>query len=306
MKSYKKLCMKISICFIAYLLLRELISYLLRLFVENVTLDAYGYTLLNGASYILLIGLSCIIVAYSTNTKLRTVFQPWKKDREEYYPLLTLNGMGLIIVANVAVSYLAEVMSMFGIKNVFPTSTILFSKEQTGGILLYIFINAVLAGFLEEILFRGLIMKNFLKYGENTAIIVSAFFFGILHMYPGQVIFAFVVGIVLAKADIKVGSIKIGILLHVLNNYLASLLSLSYKYMDYEKYALLVISLYFFIAVFGLIAGVMIRKLDAKKKETASLINTEEEVEPYKVLLNPGTIVFFVIILVYIWWCLYA
>ncbi|CVI65979.1 CAAX amino terminal protease self-immunity [Eubacteriaceae bacterium CHKCI004] len=72
---------------------------------------------------------------------------------------------------------------------------------------------------IEEIIYRGFLMKSLQKYGKTFAILVSAAVFGLMHGNLLQSIFAFMVGLVFGYAAMEY-SIYFSILLHVLNNLL--------------------------------------------------------------------------------------
>jgi membrane protease YdiL (CAAX protease family) len=62
--------------------------------------------------------------------------------------------------------------------------------------------TVVVAPILEEIVFRGMLLRGFLKhYSVRKSIIISAIFFGIAHMNPWQFIAGLAAGIVLGWWD---------------------------------------------------------------------------------------------------------
>lgn len=74
----------------------------------------------------------------------------------------------------------------------------------------------------EEIIFRGVILKGFLKhYSPTKAIVFSALIFGVIHFIPLQVVSAFFAGLVLGYIYYKTKSLWIPIIIHILNNVLA-------------------------------------------------------------------------------------
>lgn len=79
---------------------------------------------------------------------------------------------------------------------------------------------------IEEIIFRGAIMRKLEKYGTNFAIIVSSLLFAIYHMIWLQAFFAFFVGLLLAYTA-KRFSIKWSMLLHILNNGIAAIITIA-------------------------------------------------------------------------------
>ena len=97
------------------------------------------------------------------------------------------------------------------------------SYEEIAQPSLATFITAILlAPVLEEILFRGIILKGFLhQFGSWKAILLSAALFGVFHLHPLQMINAFAMGVVLGFAFWRTGSLGLAILLHLFNNALS-------------------------------------------------------------------------------------
>lgn len=83
----------------------------------------------------------------------------------------------------------------------------------------------VLAPIFEELLFRGVILRGFLKnYSATKSIIITAVLFGVLHLNPIQSIIAALLGLVLGWMFVKTGSLWVCIFFHALNNGFAILL----------------------------------------------------------------------------------
>lgn len=78
----------------------------------------------------------------------------------------------------------------------------------------------VMAPLVEEMLFRGAIQQHLLAQGKTprTAILISALCFGIIHINPAQVFFAFLMGLALGWVSWRVGSLIPAIVGHMLNN----------------------------------------------------------------------------------------
>lgn len=85
---------------------------------------------------------------------------------------------------------------------------------------------AVMAPLVEELLFRGAIEGHFLQTGKTPrmAIFLSALIFGIIHINPAQVPFAFCIGAVFGWLYYRTGSVIPGMIGHFLNNSLATIL----------------------------------------------------------------------------------
>ena len=80
-------------------------------------------------------------------------------------------------------------------------------------------ISCVITGpILEEILFRGIILKNMEKYGKISAVFISAICFTIYHFNFLQIVTPFLIGILLGILTIESDSIKPAMIAHILNN----------------------------------------------------------------------------------------
>jgi membrane protease YdiL (CAAX protease family) len=100
----------------------------------------------------------------------------------------------------------------------------------------FFFLAVVAAPVLEEIMFRGIILEGYLKnYKPWTAILVSAFIFGLIHGNLAQGVNAFALGILFGWIYWKTSSILLVILLHFVNNVLAFVSSLYTPLEDIDK-----------------------------------------------------------------------
>lgn len=78
---------------------------------------------------------------------------------------------------------------------------------------------AVFGPFCEEFTFRGAVQGTLQKTTSPwTAILISALLFGIIHMNPIQIPFAFVLGIFFGWLYYRTGSLIPGLLAHIINN----------------------------------------------------------------------------------------
>lgn len=99
--------------------------------------------------------------------------------------------------------------------------------EVQPSLLAYIlfFINiCILAPIYEELLFRGILLRRFtLRWSPQKSIIISSVLFGIIHLNPINILFAFALGCVLGYAYLKTHNIFVPMLLHSFSNFLAFL-----------------------------------------------------------------------------------
>ena len=77
---------------------------------------------------------------------------------------------------------------------------------------------------LEELFFRGLVLRRLLPYGRIFAVVVSSALFGLFHGNFFQMFFAFGVGLAFAYITIRTGSMVYSILMHIFFNSYSSIL----------------------------------------------------------------------------------
>jgi membrane protease YdiL (CAAX protease family) len=85
------------------------------------------------------------------------------------------------------------------------------------------FIVGLLAPLSEELVFRGGILRELLKWKENPwiGIVISAMLFSLVHMNPVQMPHAFLIGILLGWLYYRTDSIIPGVVWHWVNNTIA-------------------------------------------------------------------------------------
>lgn len=84
---------------------------------------------------------------------------------------------------------------------------------------------AIMAPLVEELLFRGAIQGYMLRKGMKplNAILIASAIFGIVHMNPIQIPFAFAIGLTCGWLYYRTGSVVPGIIGHFINNSIACL-----------------------------------------------------------------------------------
>ena len=84
---------------------------------------------------------------------------------------------------------------------------------------------AIMAPLVEELLFRGAIQGYMLRKGMKPlhAILCASAIFGIVHMNPIQIPFAFAIGLIFGWLYYRTGSVVPGIVGHFINNSIACL-----------------------------------------------------------------------------------
>lgn len=118
---------------------------------------------------------------------------------------------------------------------------------------------------MEEILFRGIFLKQFLKqYSPTKAILLSSLIFSIYHLQPLNAIGLFICGIVLSTIYYKTNSILVSTLAHLI---LSLGHILKFEYLDINHF-----DLFIYIIVFA-ISILIVRYILNKQMRTIKINN---------------------------------
>lgn len=109
-----------------------------------------------------------------------------------------------------------NLLSQFFAKNEISNS--IYEVTKVVPIWLGIMIIGCLPGFIEELLYRGIIYSAFRKRSVLTGIVVSALTFGFMHMNFNQMMYAVYLGILFALLVEATGSLVSSMVLHMVFN----------------------------------------------------------------------------------------
>lgn len=210
----------------------------------------------------------------------------------------------------VALSFAIALVSLLGfgnLTNVFIEFLCYFGFSTEGGNIVInnfwqylgmVFSSCAVAGFAEELLFRGVIESGFKKWGMKVAVGFSALIFMIMHGSALQTVHQLIIGILIGYVFYKTNNLWLGVLIHFFNNfipitevYILSLVSKSSAEVAAETVGLGTIFVDLIIALVIAYAGyyfinILIKKLIAenekvngknKEAETTSSIKVDGE-----------------------------
>lgn len=174
-------------------------------------------------------------------------------------PLATPNLPFLYIPLAIGIMYVVNMVvnEVFGdLLTPFDTPVTAESYPHTTvGVILYLMYIAILPAILEEWLFRGILQKNLIPaVGQKASIVISSLIFGLMHLDPGQSVFAFGFGLFVGYAYCKTGSIWFGALMHMLNNALSACIGYWYYVYDVESVQYILSICTLLIILLGVIA----------------------------------------------------
>ena len=129
----------------------------------------------------------------------------------------------------------------------------LTSPDDNPPSMIYMIVDCVyaiiIAPIIEEIVFRGFVLKNFSRYNVYTGIVLSGLFFGLMHGNFYQFIFTVPFGMALAYMTVKSNSILPAIFAHFLANAGVTAINLVGLYNEELSDGIFVVWLAFFICV---------------------------------------------------------
>ncbi|MBT1175680.1 CPBP family intramembrane metalloprotease [Bifidobacterium sp. LC6] len=134
--------------------------------------------------------------------------------RPQWFLVFIMLGMGVQSIVSLAQIGLALIGG--GLSS--PTSEAISDSSNTVSMWLYV---GVAAPICEEVIFRGVLMKELKPLGKNFAIVTSAFAFGLFHDDFVQGTFAFLFGLILGFVAMEY-SLVWSIALHAFNNAILS------------------------------------------------------------------------------------
>ncbi|MEN7531244.1 CPBP family intramembrane glutamic endopeptidase [Cupriavidus sp. DL-D2] len=130
--------------------------------------------------------------------------------------MATVVLIGVPILMTVPLIVLLDGAAMWLLEKALPLSQyeVTIFEMMSGGLGNWVLACAT-APMVEEMFFRGIILRGMLKrYGTTDAIVYSAFVFGLMHLNVYQFVIAFAIGILAAVFYVRTGSLWPGIVLH--------------------------------------------------------------------------------------------
>lgn len=104
------------------------------------------------------------------------------------------------------------------------TDTGLDSMISSSNMFLVILIVVVIGPFVEELLFRKILIDRLIIFGDKAAILISAIMFGLFHGNFDQFFYAAGVGLILGYIYVRTGKLRYNFLMHMVINLIGGVL----------------------------------------------------------------------------------
>lgn len=202
---------------------------------------------------------------------------------------------GLMIVGNlIGLAFTAGI----GIIKGAPVQNAMVNLVTGGSLWVTAIFTVLCAPVFEELLFRKLVCDRTVKYGEGVAVMVSGLLFGLFHMNFNQFFYAFFLGCVLAFLYVKTGNLKYTIILHMILNFLGSVLGAVVMSLDQSDPMMLAIICAYSVCIYGMAIGGIVLLIVNRRKITLNPgeIVIEKGQRFKTVILNVGMILFCVVL----------
>lgn len=138
-------------------------------------------------------------------------------------------GMALNVFVSCTLSFIPlpdEILSSFE-----STYSSLYSGGGINSLIVEIFSVAIVAGFVEEIIFRGIALRRLIPaFGNFWSVVITALLFGLAHGTPIAIGYAFLIGLLFGTIFVCYKSIVPCIFCHIFFNLTSYLLSAAPEY----------------------------------------------------------------------------
>jgi len=159
--------------------------------------------------------IAIIIAMKTTKIKFKEDILSRNKSPKRFILLGTISCIGTGMISSIIYLTYSTIIKHYGI--IIPEPDFRFPTEGTY-LILFLMYACFIGPILEEIIFRGFILKSMQKYGNLTAIIVSSILFSMFHLNLVQFVNPVIMGVVLGFIAIKSKSIVPSIIAHIFNN----------------------------------------------------------------------------------------
>lgn len=197
------------------------------------------------------------------------------------------NLVGLLITSAIGSAFQTDITN--------PVEQLINSSD----LMLNLILISVLGPIFEEIFFRKFLIDRTIKYGARVSIILSAVIFGFFHGNLSQLFYAMLLGGFFAYIYIKTGRIIYTIVLHIIVNFMGSVVSLyviesveAVLSSTYGSIDIAIIVIYLLIILTALLVGIIGLSMFKKGKFNGSKTQITLKNPLKTALLNPGMVCF--------------
>ncbi len=132
-------------------------------------------------------------------------------------------SLGLGYLLNFAGIFINGYIAQFTGKDLMEMNPVTeMALDFTPSMLMY---TCVLGPIMEEVMFRGFLLKRARIFGDRTAVVYTAVMFGLMHGNIAQFLYATAIGLIFGYAAVKTNSICYTVLLHMAVNTFSTVIA---------------------------------------------------------------------------------
>ncbi len=164
----------------------------------------------------------CTVVCFCFKWSKKTG-KTWAKEqtcKPIYYVVAVVLQIGLLFLSRLNDWFLLFLEKSFG----YIPQDISLPSTDGFGLILVLFVVALLPAIFEELLFRDIILKGLHGFGKVGAVLLCGGLFSLFHQNPSQTPYQFCCGVAYALLALKAGSVFPCMLAHFSNNALVIIL----------------------------------------------------------------------------------
>lgn len=199
-----------------------------------------------------------------TNLKARDFFRlrEYSLPRGMTYIFI---GLWIQMLAELAAQYLIPLLQTAGIPIYVPAVETGGTWMRTAMLVLY---SCLIAPVTEELLMRGVVLKNLSRVSQRFGILLSALLFGIMHENLAQFLFTFPLGILLGYITVRHNSLTPAIFVHIAVNSASVILSLCSRMLDQSVFRIVNISYTLGVLAIGSVAALYLFTTERLPEQT--------------------------------------
>lgn len=167
--------------------------------------------------YVFVLGASYLIIALILHWIPKFPAKPRPLSAADFM-LCLIAAMGMGYVFNFIGNGLNVYIGQFTQKTLEEMNPVLdMASDLSPSMLIY---SCLVAPFMEELLFRGMLFSRARVFGDRTAVFFTAALFGLMHGNLSQCLYGMAVGLILGYVAAKTNSIRYTVLMHAaINSY---------------------------------------------------------------------------------------
>lgn len=258
-------------------------------------IEGSSFSMTGNLSVIGLSAITLVIIAVLImKIDLKSMLKPYKgcvKQGIEWIPTCVL----LNVLIGIVVAMFVMMMSSNGVT--IPEADFTITSQTTYAVVIQFVYVCLIGPVIEEVVYRGMIIKLLSPFGKGIAVFFSAFIFGIMHGNIPQAASAFAGSLVYAAIAVRYDSIVPTIIMHVANNLLASTIDIGTALgLDYAEtvYTVLQIAI-MFMGFYGIFVKIRPLKNEVNAAEPACSLTKGKRV--MLIFTNVLMIIYFLFIL---------